>query len=361
MNRIDQYLSSCLAVSATIVFGSPNSAVQAANLYSMTDLGVLPGGNSSAGLGIDTAGQIAGTSDAADPSGTGERGFLATESGVINLGLPPVPFVLSSAAPDLNDNRQVIVNGNNGAPHAFIWSNGVFTNITTLPDAVYSEGHRIDKYGRVVGSVVLQLPNNSFPHHAFLYTGQAMIDLNPWFGNDYSDALDINQDGAIVGEARFAGSSVIHGFLLKDGAAISLGPSPDITSEANAINGNELIVGGAYFDGVHERPMMYLDGQMTDLGLLPQASSGTATAVNDMGVIVGFCVLPNNHQRAFVYAAGQMKGLTEALRPDRGWIIEQANDINDSGEIAATARDAQNHRHAVKLTPRPDELGNFRP
>lgn len=348
MNRQSSHLERHIVGAAILVALSGFSPFSAAASYTVTDLGVLPGGGFSSGLGINTAGQVAGTSDAG--GGSGQRGVLVGDAGMLNLGLPPVPFVLYSTAPSLNDTGAIIVNGNNGAPHAFIWSAGGFTDITTLPNAVYSEGERINNDGHVVGSVVLELPGGNFPHHAFHYDGKQMIDLNPLFGQTYSDAADINDSGAIVGAARFAGSSIIHGFILQNGVVTKVGP-PEITTEAGSINNSGQVAGGAYFDGFHEHPMKYFDGQMTDLGLLNQAIGGTATAINDAGVIVGYCAMSSNPTRAFIYTNGQMIDLNNLLAPGSGWTIEEANDINAAGKIAATARDAQAHKHAVLLTP----------
>src|SRR4029453_854550 len=128
-------------------------------------------------------------------------------------------------------------------------------------------------------------------------------------------------------------------------------PTPGIPSEANAINSSGQVAGGAYFDGVHEHPMTFIDGQMNDLGLLPTASGGTANAINDSGAVVGFCVMPGNLKRAYIYFNGQMNNLNDLIFPATAWTIEEANDINNAGRIVATARDSQGHKHAVVLAP----------
>jgi probable HAF family extracellular repeat protein len=327
-----------------------SSILCAANSYVLTDLGFLPGGSFSVGLGINASGEVTGSSDSSDANGSGQRAFQVRDGVMANLGLPPVPFALLSTAPALNDVGDVVVNGYNGAFHAFIWRDGAFTDLTTLPNAIYSEGRQINNDGHVVGSVVIELPGGNFPHHAFHHDGKQMIDLNSLFGGNYSDATDINQSGAIVGEARFAGSSVIRGFKLQDGVVTVL-PLPEITSEASSINEIGEIVGGAYFDGVHEHPMLYANGEMIDLGLPSQATSGTATAINDAGVIVGTYTLPGGLHRAFIYSKGAMTPFADLVPFESGWIIEEANDINAAGVVAATARDAQSHKHAVILTP----------
>src|SRR5262249_48333267 len=198
----------------------------------------------------NAVGDVSGSSYAQDALGFGQRAMVVLDGTMINLGIPGIPFGLFSEAPDLNDAGQVIVNGNNGANHAFVWQDGSYTDITTLDGALYSDARRINNAGEVVSNVVIQLPGGNFPHHALHYDGKQMSDINSLFGGDYSDAADINESGTIVGEARFAGSSVIHAFMVEDGKAINLGLGAfsTITSEANAISNNGVIVGGAYFD-----------------------------------------------------------------------------------------------------------------
>jgi probable HAF family extracellular repeat protein len=325
------------------------SGVAWADSYTVTDLGVLPGGISSNGLDINEASQVSGVSDATDADGFGKRGFLFDADEMLNLGLPPLPSVLYSTAPALNDVGQLVVNGTNGAFHAFLWSDGDFVDIQQgLPNAVYSEGVALNDAGHIVGDVVLDQGGGNFPHHAFLYDGATMIDLNPLFGGNYSDAVDINDAGAIVGAARFAGSSLVRAFLVQDGVATSLS---DLTSEAASINSFGDIAGGAYFDSPFERPVLFVEGDVIDLGLLPGATAGTAAAINDAGVVVGFCKITNNISHAFIYADGAMTDLNDLIPADSEWTIEEANDINLDGTIVAAARNSQGKKHAVLLTP----------
>lgn len=338
-----------LAAVLTALGASP--AASAIGNYTVTDLGVLPGGGFSSGLSINSAGDVAGASDAQDSQGFNKRGFLSQDGFMMNLGLPPVSSVLFSVATAVNDGGRVVVNGSNGAFHAFTWEDGGYTDLTTISDVIYSEGRRINDGGQVVGSITLELPGNNFPHHAFLHDGSQMIDLNPLFGGNYSDASDINDAGAVVGQARFAGSSVIRGYVLQNGVVTDISPAPGITSDATAINESGQVAGGAYFDGVHEHPIIYQDGRMTDLGLLPTALGGEAAAINNAGVVVGSCLMPNGKHRAFIVSNGEMSSLSDFIPFDIGWIIEDATDINDAGKIAATARNPQGLRHAIVLMP----------
>ena len=139
---------------------------------------------------------------------------------------------------------------------------------------------------------------------------------------------------------------------------------------------------------------------MTDLGLLEGDEDGGAAAINNVGQIVGSSgrTDPDTYEsfyRAFIHSNGAMSPLpvpsSEAYAGDindtasssaacgpaaafsnfHGWVyvdgivtnlntlipagtglhIAYANAINNAGQIAATAFDAQGHYHAVLLTP----------
>ena len=152
--------------------------------------------------------------------------------------------------------------------------------------------------------------------------------------------------------------------------------------------------------GFMAHPFVWQSGVMTDLGLLPGDEDGGAAAINNFGQIVGSSgrTDPDTYEtfyHAFIYSNGVMTALPvpswEAYAGDindagvvvgtmragggfsnfHGWVyvdgvvtnlntlipagtglhIAYANAINNAGQIAATAFDAQGHYHAVLLTP----------
>ena len=73
---------------------------------------------------------------------------------------------------------------------------------------------------------------------------------------------------------------------------------------------------------------------MTDLGTL----GGTASAgysINALGQVVGYAYLAGGPTRhAFLYSDGTMTDLNDLLPPLSGWVLTEARQINDSGQIA---------------------------
>jgi chitinase len=87
---------------------------------------------------------------------------------------------------------------------------------------------------------------------------------------------------------------------------------------------------------------------------LPVPSSEVyAGDINDAGVVVGSMraggAVSNFH--GWVYMDGTVTNLNTLIPAGTGLHIAYANAINNAGQIAATAFDAQGHYHAVLLTP----------
>jgi uncharacterized membrane protein len=153
--------------------------------------------------------------------------------------------------------------------------------------------------------------------------------------------------------------------------------------------------------GLMQHPFVWQGGTMADLGLLPGDEDGGAAAINNAGVIVGssghtdpdtyesfyraFIYSPTSGMTAlpvpsseayagdindegvvvgsmraggavsnfhgWVYIDGNVTNLNTLIQAGSGLHIAYANAINNEGQIAATAFDAQGHYHAVLLTP----------
>jgi probable HAF family extracellular repeat protein len=80
--------------------------------------------------------------------------------------------------------------------HAFLWQNGVMTDLGTLPGGSYSFANGINDKGQVVGYSDTQTGDT----HAFLWQNGTMIDLGT-LGGSSSRAYGINDKGQIVGES----------------------------------------------------------------------------------------------------------------------------------------------------------------
>jgi probable HAF family extracellular repeat protein len=204
----------------------------------LTDLGSGHAG------GINTSGQIAGDSvnpsNHVDEATVWQADLTPTFLGVLGTGF-------ESRAYAINDAGQVTGNSYTGdaknSLHAFLFSNGMMTDIDTL-DSQASWAFGINKNGVVVGQVANQ--PNSMAYHAFVFMGGSMMDLNTLIpagsGLTLYQANGVNDSGEIVGFAQSNSDGSVHGFLLKPVV-------PQITSisPAAAVAGTTVTINGKNF------------------------------------------------------------------------------------------------------------------
>lgn len=211
---------------------------------SMTDLGTL-GGTTSFGEGINDAGAAVGSSYLADNvtihafQWTGALTDLAP-----NLG--PV-----SDASAINDAGQAVGFANN---QAYLYQGGNTQNLGTLGGA-YSRAFAINGSGTVAGESATPTPNQTV--HAFLWSNGVMSDLGALRSaqND-SHALAINERDEVVGYSSVPdnGQNIPHAFLWFRGFMIDLNAQvlghPDwIFNVATGINRRGDIIGYGTLDG----------------------------------------------------------------------------------------------------------------
>jgi len=132
----------------------------------INDLGLLPGGTVAFGRAINNRGDVACQGNTA---GGGLHAALHTRKGeMIDLGI--LGGTLSDAA-GINDKQEVVGFSTiaSGAQRAFIWSDGVITNLNTLIDLAsgwtLTQATGINNRGQIVGNGVI-----GGAQHAFLLT-----------------------------------------------------------------------------------------------------------------------------------------------------------------------------------------------
>lgn len=335
-----------VALSLLISAGSAS----ATTLYTVTDLGTLFGGSDKA-YGINDSGQVAGTS--------GTRAVLYANGSVTNLGT--LPGGLSSQGLGINNSGQVVGNsGTSGAQRGFIYSNNTMTALGSLTGGI-SHAYGINDSGLAVGSSVAS--NGRL--HAVLYgPGGTPTDLGT-LGGPESHAYAINNSDQVVGYASalvtyydvYGNPYVVeetHAFLHDGNTINDLGTLGDSTySYASGINNNGQVVG---WSGANA--FLYSGGVMASLGTLPgQNSFSKAFGINDSGQIVGAAYMlgldpdPFHTQaRAFIFDDGMMTNLNSLIDPGSGWTLQEAQDINELGQIVGWGlHDGQTR--AFLLTP----------
>lgn len=137
----------------------------------------------------------------------------------------------------------------NGRPHAFVWRNGQPTDLGTLGGPTsyvgyeranmwYGDDNALNEWGHVVGGSTTADGST----HAFLWRDGVMTDLGT-LGGRYSAALAVNNLGQVVGLSETADSQT-HAFLWEDGVMTDLGAlAGEGTSMARDINDRGQIVG----------------------------------------------------------------------------------------------------------------------
>ena len=178
---------------------------------SIRDLGTL-GGEHSAALAVNDAGQIAGWSELAD----GRRHAVLW---TLNHPTDLTPDTMDSTAWGINAVGQVVGSYRtaHGFQHAFLWQAGALTDLGALDQSGYphSEARAINDNGQVVG--VSSSTASGGRTVATVWLNQLPFDLNTLvfrqIGWQMTTAGAINSLGEIVGTGRHAG--VTTGFLLE--------------------------------------------------------------------------------------------------------------------------------------------------
>jgi probable HAF family extracellular repeat protein len=332
-----------------LTLGTVLSAI-AQSRYIVTDLGTLPGLADSyvnggieniGGMALNNRGQVAVfANNAANPyPGAGDSSFLWTGPGEIEL-LPGLPAATDTIAAGLNDRDQVVgFSGPNSAGYedAVLWKNGIAHDLGTAPGDIGSGAVAINNNGVAVG--VSYTAGFTVLHSAAWYDGK--IELLPPLasGDILTEANMINDRGQIVGESGpnyWANYSAV---LWDHDKIIDLGTLGGLASAAYGINNFGQIVGQAQTASGDWHASLWENGAITDLGVFGSDPFGGANSINDRGQIVGFSGqgyedITTAH--ALLWQNGSMTDLQTLIPADSGWVLQQANAINELGQIAGT-------------------------
>ncbi len=273
---------------AGFVVGESDNNISKAFLWdgtNMTQLGTL-GGASAVAHDINNAGEIVGASS----NGSASRPYKRDVFGVMHdLGTLLGTTNSTGRAWGINEASVVVGlsrNVANTTSHATLWSGGSVSNLGSLAGGTnFSQAYAINDSNAVAGSSVVGKvsPMSSTDlYHAFIWTNGVITDLGAHPSNTnfiHSEAKDINNAGEVVGyAAKFFNSPTSGGaaMLWKDGVAHDLNDlvpagSGWVLQSAEGINDRGDIAGHGSYQGQTRAFLLYratrLSRGHTDIGM----------------------------------------------------------------------------------------------
>jgi probable HAF family extracellular repeat protein len=335
-----------------------------------TDLGALPGGESSFGGGINSRGTIIGLANVFDPTTGLLRGDAAlwVRGQISDLGTLGGPFAAPNA---INGREQIVGGGLNTIPDPFggppflgggttqtralLWQNGTMLDIGTLGgnDAF---AITVNERGQIAGNSYTNTvpnPETGIPTvNPFFRDNGHMVDIGG-LGGKFATTSWMNNRGQIAGTSDLAGDQTSHPFLWQNGShPRDLGTLGGDNGSAAWINDGGHVAGEADLaaDGIHHA-FLWKNGVMQDLKPAGNAPCSNAFSLNSSDQVVGNSTdCHGTGLGATLWDRGSIVDLNSFVPPGSGIFLRECVFINDQGEIAVVGSLSGND-HAFVLVP----------
>jgi len=175
------------------------------------ELPIVDGNSDGAATSINNRGQVVGFSGDCTSS---PHALLWTKGTVTDLGNLGGQLNIATA---INNHGQVVgfsnLPGDKFVLRAFVWQDGVMTNLGVFPGDVHSLAIGINDKGQIVGDSC----DESFSCRAFLWQDGTMLDLNSLVHSPNAPFLEngnsINSRGQIAGKTTVQGTPIAEAFL----------------------------------------------------------------------------------------------------------------------------------------------------
>jgi len=319
------------------------ATLASAQTYTVTDLGTL-GGNSTIADAINGAGQVTGSSNLNTST---SHAFLYSGGKITDIGSLGGSSALGLG---INSIGQVVGYSTqaDGSYRGFLYSNGTMSALPTLAGN-YGTAYGINNSGQIIGN---SQTASGIPAGVLIQNG-SVTDLGNLGGVDGTYANGINNLGQIVGLSYNRQGNFL-AFLWQNGSMSSIGTLGGQWSQAYGINDSGQITGAAYLKG-NTGPHVFLfsNGKMTDLDRRGGAVQSWGSAINSSGVIAGRMQVkggPFVNYHAMVVMNGKMQDLNKLIPANSGWVLDEANGINDAGQIVGYG-EFQGNTRGFLLTP----------
>jgi probable HAF family extracellular repeat protein len=232
----------------------------------------------------------------------------------------------------------------NTLSHAFIYHDGVIQDIGT-GTSLSTSGDAINASGQVA----LTAFNGPYGD-TYLYSNGTMTALIPKMTYPKAWMEDMNESATVVGGTEVHHSGV-HAFVYSNGVMTDLGAPDGGESWAYGVNNSDDVVGTLWGSdsSTFTHAFLYRDGVLQDLGTFGGVRSG-ASGIDNNGRIVGY-VSTADGSYGFLYENGMALDLNTLVAGADGWTITGAREINEAGQILASACYAGGSCRNVLLNP----------
>jgi probable HAF family extracellular repeat protein len=343
--------SSRPAVVAACLLATAALSAQAAPRYRIVDLGVA-------------ASPYASAVDALNRAGVAVGSELISESlkcAVFDHGTISTLDTLNGSncyVGGINDAGTIVgsagVPGDSEATHAFVYRDGVMTDLGVYPGYDSSDAVGVNNHGQIVGN-----SSNAIYNKVFIYKNGLFRHVPAPAGAVNIYAGGINEGGDVTGTLQLP-TDHLHAFVYHAGTSVDLGTLgnlPNGESAGVAINDRGQIAGWSSGIGFRSHAVLITDGQMKDLGTIPADdpfATSVATGVDQRGWVVGMSDDGGGTTYAFLHDGRKTLDLNQLLdkRTRRAWHLESAQSINKAGEITGMAMSMEDgSQHVFLATP----------
>jgi len=295
--------------------------------YEVIDLGKLSGMTIAFATAMNDRGQIVGFSE----NGRSSSHAFMWQDGVMQdlgtLGGQTFPT-------DINERGQVVGRSTSlGWWYPFLWSDGVMTNLDPGPgrrmDNPSAVPH-INDAGQVAWTGDSLVNPHLIIHHAFLWSNGVVTDI---VAGRPSAVAGINERGEIAGNTLDSGQA----FVWRNGTLQFL-PSLGGVANPTAINNRGQVVGTAITPSATiAHAVLWDHGEITDLGVLPGDSLSSGGFITESGKVAGMSY--NDHilgGHPFLWEHGVLLPMSPTYLTDS--LLFQLVGVNQRGTAAGILR-----------------------
>lgn len=309
------------------------AALAAPPQYTVTALGLLPGGHFLDAYAVNNNGSVTGYGY----DGSTNVGFVWQQGQLSALGT--LPSGGTSGGYDINS-AGVIAGSSGGS--AFLWQNGQMTALPRLAGGSYASANAINDSNQVAGSA---------DSKAVMWTNGQIAVLPSLSGEASSVAIGLNGQGTAVGTSTNQ-SYLTTAVLWQNGQVQALSSGTARGAGATDLNNTGAVVGYVDKGGNQDQAARWDNGQLTLLNNIDGSLDARAYGINDAGLVVGSAFIGPG-SLATVWEGAQAFELNKLLVNGQGWDLRQALDINASGQIVGWGA-LNGQAQSFLLTPVPE-------